>query len=141
MRNEQRNSEHGSVVSRVCGERAPSSDLIEGKLPEWQHFESLLHDLSTVGRTHVLATTKSKNGHELPLVAMSFGSQDPTAPTLCLVGGVHGLERIGSQVVLALMQSFSELVLWDEMIQHALSKIRICFFPLVNPIGILERTR
>jgi predicted deacylase len=75
------------------------------------------------------------------LLAFSFGSQAADAPVLGLFGGVHGLERIGSQVVLALMKSFSEHLLWDETIQSALQKIRVVFFPLINPIGMLEKTR
>lgn len=72
---------------------------------------------------------------------MSFGNPDPRAPTLGLVGGVHGLERIGSQVVLALMNSLSETLLWDRLIQNALKDIRIFFVPILNPLGILHRRR
>lgn len=72
---------------------------------------------------------------------MSFGSPDPQAPTLGLFGGVHGLERIGSQVVLSLMRSFCESLLWDKNLQDSLQHIRILFFPLVNPWGILHRSR
>ncbi len=72
---------------------------------------------------------------------MSFGSKAPDAPVLGLFGGVHGLERIGAQVVLSLLKSFSELMLWDESTQRALEKIRIVFFPMINPIGILNKTR
>lgn len=72
---------------------------------------------------------------------MSFGNQDPEAPVLGLVGGVHGLERIGTQVVLAFMHSFSELILWDQLLHEALKKIRIFFVPMINPLGIYHRTR
>ncbi len=74
-------------------------------------------------------------------MALSFGSKDPEAPVLGLFGGVHGLERIGSQVVLALLQSFSEALLWDEVLQETLKKVRVLFFPFVNPLGILHKTR
>ncbi len=54
---------------------------------------------------------------------------------------MHGLERIGSQVCLSLMQSFTELAKWDEVLQFALTKVRLIFFPIINPIGILEVQR
>lgn len=79
--------------------------------------------------------------HRFPLITATFGNPDPKAPTLGLFGGVHGLERIGSQVVLALMTSFSELILWDKLLQDALQKIRIVWFPIVNPLGILNKRR
>jgi hypothetical protein len=78
---------------------------------------------------------------EFPLVGVSLGNQDPEAPTLGLFGGVHGLERIGSQVVLSLMRSFSELSLWDRGTQNKLSQCRLIFFPLINPSGVFRQTR
>lgn len=72
---------------------------------------------------------------------MSFGSQSPTAPVLALFGGVHGLERIGSQVVLSLMRSFGERLLWDASLKETLTHIRILYFPMINPIGIYKRKR
>lgn len=77
----------------------------------------------------------------MPLIALSFGSRDPAAPTLGLIGGAHGLERIGTQVVLAFMSSFGEMILWDKLVQQALSQIRIVFMPILNPLGILDRRR
>jgi hypothetical protein len=72
---------------------------------------------------------------------MSFGSQNPAAPTLGLIGGAHGLERIGSQVVLAFMSSFGDMILWDKLLQQALKEIRIVFLPVLNPLGIMDRRR
>lgn len=74
-------------------------------------------------------------------MGLSFGNQDPKAPVLGMIGGVHGLERIGSQVVLSLMHSLSELILWDRLVQEALKQIRIFFVPMTNPLGILHRSR
>ncbi|MGZ5280573.1 MAG: M14 family zinc carboxypeptidase, partial [Pseudobdellovibrionaceae bacterium] len=85
---------------------------------------------------------KSQNAEfEFPLVGFSFGSKSPDAPVLGLFGGVHGLERIGAQVVLSLLKSFTELLLWDSTTQTALEKIRVVFFPLINPIGMMNKTR
>lgn len=128
----------------------------------------LNHDLSwskdqNNGTSYTLQTNNSKHQtkavlpsdffsfHELgfsessdlkfPLVAIRIGTPEPSAPTLALFGGVHGLERIGSQVVLALLKSFSELLLWDQTLHFALQKMRVVFFPIVNPIGVINKTR
>ncbi len=127
------------IPSRAPG-RKPDFNTLTKKLPEWILLEKLCDDLASFGTIHHLGTSFDSE-YEFPLMGLSFGSKDPQAPTLGLFGGVHGLERIGAQVVLALLKSFSELILWDKMIQHALSQVRICFFPMVNPIGVLRQSR
>ena len=118
----------------------PSTEILNKKFPEWLLLESLITDLKEFGEITDLGTS-SDGQFEFPLMAFSFGSRSPTAPVLGLVGGVHGLERIGAQVVLALLKSFSELILWDRMLQHTLQQVRVFFIPMVNPIGILKQTR
>lgn len=117
-----------------------SKDKLEKKFPEWLQLRKLAIELVHSGQVLVLGESTRQN-KSLPLVGFCFGSQDPAAPTLGLFGGVHGLERIGSQVVLSLMSSFSELLLWDHLLQDALKKIRIVFFPIVNPWGLYGQTR
>lgn len=122
------------------GARSPNQRLLEKQLPEWIALEKWLREFSSLGEIEILGWSRSSS-HELPLVGASFGSQEPQAPVLALFAGVHGLERIGSQVVLSLMQSFSESLLWDQVLQETLKRIRILFFPLVNPLGVLNKTR
>jgi len=129
-----------SSSSSVLSQKHVDPKILEKKLPEWILFEKILADAEKLGRIHFLGTTTNQK-NSLPLVALSFGSQDPQAPVLGLFGGIHGLERIGSQVALSLLQSFTEMLLWDEMLQSSLQKIRILFFPMINPLGIMERTR
>lgn len=77
----------------------------------------------------------------LPLYALSLGSDDPAAPAVVLVGGVHGLERIGSQVVLAYLQTLLSRLPWDLCLQHTLQHCRIYLLPLVNPVGMANGWR
>lgn len=91
-------------------------------------------------RSEILAYSQ-QGTTKLPIYKLSFGSEDPKAPVLGFTGGVHGLERIGSQVCVSLLNSLSELLLWDETMQRTLQDIRIFFIPTVNPIGILNKTR
>lgn len=109
-------------------------------LPEIQQIEKRMQSLGTRARFDILA--HSEQGElRLPIYKISFGSEDPKAPVLGFVGGVHGLERIGAQVCIALLNSMAELALWDRNTQKTLENLRIFFIPTVNPIGILKKTR
>ncbi|HEY8269475.1 MAG TPA: M14 family zinc carboxypeptidase [Pseudobdellovibrionaceae bacterium] len=109
-------------------------------LLEIQQVEKVIHELGPLVRSEVLAYSRT-HSLKLPIYKLSFGSEDPQAPVVGLVGGVHGLERIGSQVCVSLLHSFSELLLWDEVIKESLKHLRVFFIPVVNPIGILKKTR
>lgn len=61
--------------------------------------------------------------------------------TLILTGGVHGLEKIGSQLCVSLIEKYFELSLWDPVFRNKLEDMRFVFLPFVNPVGIQERTR
>ena len=74
-----------------------------------------------------------------PLVSLHYGN--PKGPTLLLTGGVHGLERIGAQLTLSLLNSFHQRLAWDETLQGLLEKIQVVFVPLVNPYGYFEVVR
>jgi hypothetical protein len=125
---------------RYMSDKLPTSETLKRKFPEWVALNKMHPALENLGQIHHLGYSRSQD-YEFPLLAYSFGSQDPQAPTFGLFGGVHGLERIGSQVCLSLMQSFIELAKWDEVLKFALTKVRLVFFPIINPIGILEVRR
>lgn len=109
-------------------------------LSELRQIEKTIEELGPLVRSEILAYSQ-KGELRLPVHKLSFGSEDPAAPTLGFVGGVHGLERIGSQVCLSVLHSFSELLLWDQGMQKSLRHLRVFFIPLLNPIGILRKTR
>lgn len=76
------------------------------------------------------------DGHDIPIHSFSFGSEDPTKPTLIISAGVHGLERIGTRIVVAYLASVLELMSWDKVFLEALEHCRLFFYPLVNPGGM-----
>lgn len=110
------------------------------KLAEIEMIEKLKSQLKGMARFEILGESEDHNT-KLPIYKIALGNPDPQAPVLGLVGGVHGLERIGAQVCLALLSSFSHLMLWDKNTQKLLEQMRIFFIPTVNPIGILKRQR
>ena len=76
-----------------------------------------------------------------PIFTASIGSRDPLAPVVGFFGGIHGLERIGSQVVLDYMQSLLQRLAWDDLLLKQLEKIRLVFMPIVNPGGMWAHKR
>ena len=77
----------------------------------------------------------------LPLRAFTLGNPDPAVPAIGIFGGVHGLERIGAQVVIAFLQSIISRLRWDTTLHRQLEQLRLVFVPAVNPGGMLRRTR
>jgi hypothetical protein len=72
----------------------------------------------------------------LPVLAFEFGSQDPKAPVFFLTGGVHGLERIGSRVILSYLKTLINLARWDHSTRQLLDRVRFSVVPIINPIGM-----
>lgn len=80
-------------------------------------------------------------GKQLPIKAFVIGSQDPTTPSFGLFGGVHGLERIGSQVVIAFLRSLFEQLKWDRELVENFNHYRLVSIPIINPGGMALRMR
>lgn len=103
--------------------------------PELAFLEGLLEDLH--GRARIEQVARVSFATEtFPIYTVVLGSQDPSAPTLALTGGMHGQEKIGSQVVLSALETLTELLRWDEMTNLALERSRIAFLPIANPVGM-----
>ena len=81
------------------------------------------------------------NGRSLPLFAITMGSDSADAPAFGLFGGVHGVEKIGTEVVLAYMRSLITSLSWAPDIQRQLENMRLVFMPVVNPAGMLMGSR
>lgn len=80
-------------------------------------------------------------GERWPVLAISLGSRAADAPVLGLFGGVHGLERIGYELVLAFCHQLLRRLHWDGALQYLLREVRVVAVPLVNPVGLLRGTR
>ncbi len=81
------------------------------------------------------------DGVSFPLPLITLGSSDPGSPAVAFIGGVHGLERIGTDVVLAFLRSLIARMRWDTSLQTLLEHVHIVVMPAVNPIGLMRRTR
>ncbi|HSV70087.1 MAG TPA: M14 family zinc carboxypeptidase [Methylibium sp.] len=76
---------------------------------------------------------------EVPL--LTLGNPDPALPAVGFFGGVHGLERIGAEVVIAYLASLVRRLRWDVTLARQLESLRLVFMPVVNPGGLWRGTR
>jgi hypothetical protein len=75
------------------------------------------------------------------VLAITLGNPDPSVPAVGFFGGVHGLERIGAEVVMAYLSSIVQRLKWDHLLHKQLEGLRMVFMPLVNPGGLWLGTR
>jgi hypothetical protein len=116
------------------------STLTNNTLPELLQLQQLIETAPPQLHTEQLALVPHMT-ERLPVYALTLGNRSPTAPAIVLVGGVHGLERIGTQVVLAYLQTLLNRLSWDRCLQHTLENCCIYFIPLVNPAGMANGWR
>jgi hypothetical protein len=108
--------------------------------PELELLERIIVQLGDNAEVETLAHVYYQD-YKFPLYCITLGSKRPDVPVLAYFGGVHGLEKIGSEVIFAYMQTVSELLKWDAEFKARLEKSRLLFFPLVNPVGVFCSTR
>lgn len=109
-------------------------------LPELRELLILTDHLK--GLAHVETLTTVHHGNvSFPQVAIRFGPADTKAPVLALFGGVHGLERIGSRVLISFLRTIMELAKWDRSTQELFKHTRLWLVPLVNPVGMYLKQR
>lgn len=96
---------------------------------------TVLYNQDPLVQMHYLSEVSYHNT-VYPIVAFTIGTKNTSAPTLALVGGVHGLEGIGSSVVLSYLKSIINQLSWDSKFREQFQFSRIVFLPIVNPYGI-----
>lgn len=115
-------------------------EQIRKSLPELCELESLIEKADSGVRSSVLTQIPFQDS-KLPLYALEMGSSDEQAPALGLIGGVHGVERIGSQVILAYLGTLIERMKWDESVHQQLRNLKLFFIPIANPGGMWNNSR
>ena len=107
---------------------------------ELEKVYRLVDKVNGHGRVELLGTVDVK-AHRLPIYGFQFGSKDPTAPTFGLFGGLHGLEKIGTELAVYFLYNLVERLEWNKQLQELLEKIRVVSIPLLNPGGMYLGTR
>jgi len=118
--------------------------MLPHPLPELEALERLIEgapaDLA-VRRVCEVSVTNGGGEQKLPVYALALGNPDPKVPAVGFFGGVHGLERIGTQVLLSFLDSLLARLAWDPMLHRQLESMRLVFMPLINPGGMRAGTR
>lgn len=114
--------------------------MIEKNLPELVMLRRLIDE----GGRHLEVAAPCSipiDGRDFPVYTIALGNPSPDVPVLGFFGGIHGLERIGTQVILAFLQSILARLQWDSTLHQQLESMRLVFMPLVNPGGMWQGTR
>jgi hypothetical protein len=110
----------------------------QAELPELQQLERVLE---RGGARLEVTSVSSAGAQSMPVYMVALGNPSHDVPAVGYFGGVHGLERIGAQVVIAWLNSLVARLPWDRSLQRQLEEVRLLFMPLVNPAGTVRGTR
>ncbi len=99
-----------------------------------------LKRLDSLFQYETLAEIKFKN-KTLPIYGLQIGPKDESLPVLGLFGGVHGLEKIGTHVIVNYLNSLSNKIAWNIALTKNLENLRVVSIPIVNPGGMLANRR
>ena len=109
-------------------------------LPELTELQAIV----AAGGTHLqqrIVREIAVGATRYPVLAIMLGNPSPDVPAVGFFGGVHGLERIGAEVVIAHLHSLVMRLRWDSSLHRQLESLRLVFMPIVNPGGMAQSTR
>ncbi len=109
-------------------------------LPELIEVQELADQYKGLLNIEILAEV-SDGKYQFPIYGMNLGSQKPDAPVFALFGGVHGLERIGSHVLLSFLKTLLVRTQWEKDWAQFFSECRLVTIPIINPIGMARMRR
>lgn len=110
-------------------------------LPELLALEKIIEAGAPHVQARVVRQVSVSAGACFPVHAIVLGNPALDVPAIGFFGGVHGLERIGAEVVIAYLQSIVMRLRWDTTLHRQLEQMRLVFMPLVNPGGLWAGTR
>jgi len=110
------------------------------KLPELAELERLIALGSSLLEVRTICQVEA-DGQRMPIYALALGNPSTDTPAVGFFGGIHGLERIGTQVLLTFLAGLLNRLSWDRLLHQQLEAVRLVFMPLINPGGMLRSTR
>jgi hypothetical protein len=108
--------------------------------PELAQLEAIIERLGNRAQVEIIERITYRD-REFPIHCIVLGSMRPDVPVIAYFGGVHGLEKIGSEVILSYLQTIANLLEWDQEFIRRLEHSRLVFVPIVNPVGVFRGTR
>ena len=110
------------------------------EIPQLVELQSLIEEGHPQLRARIVCEVQAGQ-RRFPIHALTLGNPSPDVPAVGFFGGVHGLERIGADVVIAYLRSLVKRLHWDSVLHEQLQGVRLIFMPLVNPGGLSLGTR
>jgi hypothetical protein len=110
------------------------------ELPELLEVQRIVEE----GGAHVQLRSACEvecSGRRFAVPVVTLGNPAPGLPAVGYFGGVHGLERIGAEVVITFLRSLVGRLAWDTLLHRQLEGLRLVFMPVVNPGGLWRGTR
>ena len=111
------------------------------ELPELAALERIIELGAGRLETRIVSEVPMPAGGSYPVHMIALGNPAQGVPAVGYFGGVHGLERIGAEVVLAHLHSLVMRLQWDSTLHQQLESVRLVFMPVVNPGGMALGTR
>lgn len=111
------------------------------ELPELEALERIVELGSDWLESRVVCKVNLPGASCYPVHVITMGNSSPDVPGVGYFGGVHGLERIGAEVVIAYLHSLVMRLQWDSTLHKQLETLRLVFMPIVNPGGMAFGTR
>jgi hypothetical protein len=111
------------------------------KLPELDALERIIELGGSWLESRVVCNVKLPDGASYPVYVITLGNPASHVPAVGYFGGVHGLERIGAEVVISHLHSLVMRLQWDSTLHRQLETVRLVFMPIVNPGGMALGTR
>lgn len=124
------------VFERSCA----MNKEFEQRIPELLELERLIQQQPAMLDVSVEHHVQWQ-GRELPLYSLTLGSRAAHAPTILMTAGMHGVERIGAQVLIAWLQTLLERLNWDKTLRDQINQVQLVIMPILNPVGMFLNRR
>ncbi len=111
------------------------------ELPELEALARIIELGAGWLEARVMGQARLADGTTYPVYVITLGNPAKEVPAVGYFGGVHGLERIGAEVVLAYLHNLVMRLQWDSSLHRQLETVRLVFMPVVNPGGMALGTR
>ena len=92
--------------------------MAASELPELVALERIIELGGTRLDTRTVCEVTLTSGARFPVYAIALGNPSPDVPAVGYFGGVHGLERIGAEVVIAYLHSLVMRLQWDSTLHR-----------------------
>ncbi|EON93431.1 zinc carboxypeptidase-related protein [Marinobacter lipolyticus SM19] len=131
---------HDAIPQEQATRDARQRRLLRAFLPELVSLERILAEAPEQVVVQVVERAQV-GAMELPIYRVDLGNASADVPVIVMVGGVHGLERIGSQVVMAWLRNLLARLAWDDHLKGLLQRVHITLLPILNPGGMYLNQR